>query len=88
MNNEVTKLMREQLKTDDELIKTLHKLINAQHDTIEFLMHNLMEAYETLNERDDALLELDVLDDESLNCVLEEKEIINNMLYELKQNLE
>lgn len=86
--DEIMKLIEEQLQNDNELIEKLHELIDAQHDTIYFLSQNLIEAYEALNERDDAFLKLDVLDEESLNHVLEEKEIINNMLYTLKQNLE
>ena len=86
--SEITKLIREQLKTDDELIEKLHELIDNQRDVIKFMTQNLIEAYEALNERDDAFLELDVLDEESLACVLEEKEIIRDMLPVLKQNLE
>ena len=85
---EIMRLIEEQLQNDDELIEKLHELIDAQHDTINFLSQNLISAYEALNERDDAFLELDVLDEESLACVLKEKEIIRDMLPVLKQNLE
>ena len=86
--DEIMKLIEEQLQNDDELIEKLHELIDAQHDTINFLSQNLIEAYEALNERDDAFLKLDVLDEESLNHVLEEKEIMRDMLPVLKRNLE
>lgn len=86
--DEIMRLIEEQLQNDDELIEKLHELIDAQHDTINFLSQNLIEAYEALNERDDAFLKLDVLDEESLNHVLEEKEIMRDMLYTLKHNLE
>lgn len=93
--DEIMRPIEEQLKTDNEvikvsheLIKVLHELIKNQQNMIAFLSQNLIEAYEALNERDDAFLKLDVLDEESLNHVLEEKEIIRDMLYTLKQNLE
>ena len=86
--DETMRLIEEQLQTDDEVIKVLHELIKNQQDIITFLTQNLIEAYEALNERDDAFLKLDVLDEESLACVLEEKEIIRDMLPVLKQNLE